>query len=284
VDGTDRRYLVTVPDEHDGETALPVVLDFHGLGEGAEIHAQMTQWSALAEEEGVVVVYPHGTGEPVQWNASPDPANPDLAYVDALVADVTGSLCVDEARVHATGLSNGAMMASLLACERSGVVAAVAPVAGLTDVDGCDPDRPVPVVTFHGTEDPILLFNGGVDLSGVPFGGGDGDDGAGTGETTTTRPPADRDGPGYPATVAAFAERNGCDPGPTDTDVSDEVVRRTYDCPDGADVEFYIIEGGGHSWPSSDFSTSIVDIVGYTTYDVDGTRDAWGFLRRFALS
>src|SRR5688572_20980604 len=67
VRGAERRYLLTTPSAHDGETPLPVVLDFHGLLEGAEVHANMSQWSALAEEEGLVAVFPHGTGDPIHW-------------------------------------------------------------------------------------------------------------------------------------------------------------------------------------------------------------------------
>lgn len=274
--GAERRYLLTTPSAHDGETPLPVVLDFHGLMEGAEIHATMSGWSAVAEEEGVVAVFPHGTGEPVRWNtdvSDPD-ANDDLAYTDAVLAELGEQLCIDERRVYATGLSNGAMFTSALVCARADVIAAAAPVAGLTDLDGCDPARPVPVLTYHGTADPILLFNGGVDLSAIPGSGGG---------PTTTAPPADLDGEGYPAAVAAFAERNGCDPEPTDSDLTDEVIRRVYDCPEGADVEFLVIEGGGHSWPSSEFSRSIEAIIGPTTFDVDATRDSWTFLERFRL-
>jgi polyhydroxybutyrate depolymerase len=277
VRGTERRYLLTTPSAHDGETPLPVVLDFHGLMEGAEVHATMTQWSALAEEEGVVAVFPHGTGDPVRWDVGLDAeANDDLAYTDAVLAEVGQALCIDESRVYATGLSNGAMMTSVLLCARADVIAAAAPVAGLSDLEGCDPARPVPLVTFHGTADPILLFNGGVDTSAIP-GGGDDD------APTTTQPEADLDGEGYPAAAAAFAERNGCDPEPTDTEVTDEVLHRVYDCPAGADVEFYVVVGGGHSWPGSDFSKAIVDIVGPTTFDVDATADAWEFLQQFTL-
>ena len=100
---------------------------------------------------------------------------------------------------------------------------------------------------------------------------------------TTTAPPADLDGEGYPAAVAAFAERNDCDPEPTDTDLSEAVLHRVYDCPPGADVEFMIIDGGGHSWPSSEFSRNIEAVVGPTTFDVDATRDSWEFLQRFHL-
>jgi polyhydroxybutyrate depolymerase len=254
-----------------------VVLDFHGLMEGAEVHAGMTKWSELAEQEGVVVVFPHGTGDPVRWDVGLDDAeNDDLAYTDALLAEVGDALCVDTSRVYATGLSNGAMMTSVLLCARSDVIAAAAPVAGLSDLEGCDPERPVPLLTYHGTADPILLFNGGVDTSAIP-GGGDDD------APTTTQPEADLDGEGYPAAAAAFAERNGCEAEPTDTEVSDEVLHRVYDCPDGADVEFYIVRGGGHSWPGSDFSKAIVDIVGPTTFDVDATADSWEFLQQFHL-
>ena len=75
---------------------------------------------------------------------------------------------------------------------------------------------------------------------------------------------------------------NGCK-GSTDEDVSDEVIHRTFDCPDGAAVEFYIIEGGGHSWPGSEFSKSIDSIVGPTTFDIDATDLIWTFFQRFRL-
>ncbi|MET0902321.1 MAG: PHB depolymerase family esterase [Acidimicrobiales bacterium] len=276
VRGAERRYLLTTPSAHDGETPLPVVFDFHGLLEGAEVHATMSQWSALAEEEGVVAVFPHGTGDPIFWDfdISDTDGNDDLAYTDAVLAELGDQLCIDQRRIYATGLSNGAMFTSALLCARAEVIAAAAPVAGLVDLDGCNPARPVPVLTYHGTADPILLFNGGVDLSAISGGGGG---------PTTTAPPADLDGEGYPAAVAAFAERNGCDPEPTDSELADEVLRRVYDCPEGADVEFLIIEGGGHAWPSSEFSRSIETIVGPTTFDVDGTRDSWQFLEQFHL-
>ena len=61
------------------------------------------------------------------------------------------------------------------------------------------------------------------------------------------------------------------------------MIRRTFDCPDDAPVEFLIVEGGGHSWPSSEFSRSIAQFVGPTTFDIDGSREVWDFLRQFQL-
>lgn len=281
VRGEQRRFLVSAPAWEEGDDPLPVVLDFHGLAEGADVHAQMTQMGPLGIEEGFVTVFPHGRGNPVAWDVSPDPAaNADLAFVEAILAHVEDERCVDVSRIYATGLSNGAMMTSAVGCAMADRVAAIAPVAGIALPEPCAPARPLPVLTMHGTADPILLFNGGIDGSalGSALGGGDGDD-----TTTTTRPPADLDGPGYPETVGQWAGLAGCETTPDDERVSDEVVRRTYDCPDESPVEFLIVEGGGHSWPGSEFSRSIEEIVGHTTTDIDASREVWEFVRRFSL-
>jgi polyhydroxybutyrate depolymerase len=171
------------------------------------------------------------------------------------------------------------MMSSTVACTMADRVAAVAPVAGLLVPEPCDPVRPVPVLTIHGTADAILRFNGGIgtEVLGAALGGGQP-------VPTPTTTPADLDGPGYPETVRDWAALDGCDVGSAhDERVSDEVIRRTFDCPEEAPVEFLIVEGGGHSWPSSEFSQSIEAIVGPTTTDIDASVEVWQFLRQFRL-
>jgi polyhydroxybutyrate depolymerase len=223
-------------------------------------------------------VFPHGTGGPVRWDVGTDPAtNDDLAYVAAVLDRVEAERCVDTSRVYATGLSNGAMMSSVVACAMADRVAAIAPIAGIALPEPCEPARPVPVLTIHGTADPILLFNGGVGsevLDAAMTGG--------TAAPTTTVPP-DLDGAGYPETVRGWAALAGCGEEPTDERVGDDVIRRTYDCPEEAPVEFFIVEGGGHSWPSSEFSRSIERIVGPTTFEIDASREVWDFVSRFRL-
>jgi polyhydroxybutyrate depolymerase len=280
VRGASRRYLVSSPAWESGGDPLPLVVDFHGLAEGADVHAQMTQLGPLGVEEGFVTVFPHGTGQPVRWDVEPDvDANDDLAYVGALLDTLESERCIDTSRVYATGLSNGAMMSSVVACTMTDRFAAIAPVAGIALPDGCDPSRPIPILTFHGTADPILLFNGGVGTGVLnsALGGGGGE------TTTTTMPPADLEGPGYPETVRQWAALNGCDESSTDEDVSDTVLLRSYDCPPEAPAEFYVVEGGGHSWPSSEFSRSIERIVGPTTFDIDASALAWAFFQEFSL-
>lgn len=276
VDGQPRRALLTAP-ASEPEEPLPLVLDIHGLMEGAEVRSVHSRLGEFGQEQGFVTVFPQGTGEPARWEASERVDNPDLAYFDRLVDQVLDDRCIDEARIYATGLSYGAMMTSLLACERSSRIAAVAPVDGITAPETCEQERTVPIVTTHGTEDPILLFNGGVgDLStfldvDAP-------------EEGSTTVPTDLDGEGYPATVVQWAERNGCDPDPSHERIGTSVIHRVYDCPDGADVEFYIVEGGGHTWPGSDFSRSIEHVTGPTTFEIDWNEIAWEFFQRHALA
>ena len=159
MNGTERWFLVTVPGAHDGTTPLPLVIDFHGLREGAEIHTLMSAFSPVAEREGFVVAFPQGQFDPVRWNASPTTTvhrrpqrRPDVQSTTSSTRSAR-DLCLDRTRVYAAGLSYGGFMTSLLACGRSDRFAAVAPVAGLRLLDPCPQERPVPIITFHGTDD-----------------------------------------------------------------------------------------------------------------------------------
>lgn len=276
--GETRWYLVTTPPAHDGSTPLPVVLDFHGFTEGALVHAAHSALSPKAAEEGFIVVFPQGTGNPVRWNALPtaDAADfggaDDVAYVDAVLDAIEEDLCVDTARIYATGLSNGAGMASLLGCERAGRFAAIAPVAGMRPPAECADGAATPVLAFHGTADPILIYNGGIgDLAGLLGGSGD-----------TAAPEAVLDGDGYPASIRAWAAQNGCEPEPTKTPIGDDVEHWVFDCPAGASVEFFAIIGGGHTWPGSEFSRQIANIAGPTSFTISANDVLWEFFGRHA--
>src|SRR5262249_24298083 len=100
-----RRWLVSAPRWEPGADPLPLVLDFHGLSEGADIHSRMTGMGALGTEKGFVTVFPHGTGVPVRWDLGADPAAGDLAYVGKVLDKVESERCIDTSRVYATGLS-----------------------------------------------------------------------------------------------------------------------------------------------------------------------------------
>jgi polyhydroxybutyrate depolymerase len=290
VDGAARWYLLTTPAPAATKVTKatkmpaprPLVVDIHGLAEGAVIHAQTSQFGVLGQKDGFVVVFPNGTGSPVQWNTSTRAnPNPDLDFLTAMLNQVEASQCIDTSRVYASGFSDGAFMVSTVACTMSGRFAAIAAVSGLQLQSPCHTTRPVPILTFHGTADPILFFNGGIGIGTLNRALGQG--GSGGSSTTTTTQPAKLHGSGYPATVRAWAVKDGCNPRSTDTKVASQIILRTYTCPRGTAVKFFIILGGGHAWPGSKFSQSIASITGFTTFQINATNQIWAFFRQFRL-
>jgi polyhydroxybutyrate depolymerase len=296
VAGTARSYLLTTPDPSTpsptptgaattggSPVPRPLVVDIHGLGEGATIHAATSQFGTLGQKDGFVAVFPNGTGNPIKWNTTDQaPTNPDLGFITALLQQVESTQCIDTSRVYASGFSDGSYMVSLLACTMSSTFAAIGAVSGLQLQKPCHTSRRVPIITFHGTADPILFFNGGVGvgkLKSLLGGGGS----TASSSTTTTTQPAKLHGRGVPATVQGWAVKDGCNPTSTDTRVSSQVIRRSYVCPPKTSVVFYIIIGGGHAWPGSKVSQSISKLTGFTTFQINATTTMWSFFQRFRL-
>jgi polyhydroxybutyrate depolymerase len=273
--GAERWYLRNAPPAPRGEGSrrLPLVVDLHGFLEGAEIHARHSDLGALGAKEGFVTVTPQGSGDPVRWDLRA--GSGDVRFIGALLDHVEATTCVDPGRVFVTGLSNGGLMAARLACAYADRIAAAAPVAGVMDPPGCRPSRPVPVVDFHGTADPYLRYEGGLGEAGLDLPSPDG-----SGRTLRDLgPEVDRAAElgSVPDAMAAWAARNGCGDAPTERKVADDVTLVDYDCPEGADVQHYRIEGGGHTWPGSAFSKTIERITGPTTTSISANEVMWKF-------
>lgn len=253
-----RRYTITVPPNHTPGTtaAIPLVLDLHGLLEGAVgTHPFATQFSAKAESNGFAVVFPIGQNDGIYWDYSAQESNPDLRFVDALIAHLESTMCVDQSRIYVTGLSNGAGFTSMLMCMRPNTFAAAAPVAGLVNLCTAT-ERQVPFVTFHGTADPILPY--------AAF-------------ANTPRAIAAKYGCEEPPRVATMQP----DPDPT---THGSITLTSWDC-DGvaSTVESYVIGGGGHSWPGSFFVQAVAAIVGPTATSINATDIIWDFFSRHRL-
>jgi len=169
-----------------------------------------------------------------------------LVATVAAATDASSRPAMPSARVYAAGFSNGGMATSVLACALEDRIAAAAPVAGLADFGaGCDQDRPVPMLAFHGTNDQGGLYEGGfgapllaLDVDGVPW------------EESPLM-----DDPIYfisiPDRAAGFAERNGCELDSTSEFIAKDVEMLSWECPEGAEVALVAAHGDGHSWPGS---------------------------------
>ena len=246
-----RSYLLHLPPAYDGETPLPLVLALHGGGGNPRSMARKTNFNALADREGFIVVYPAGTGRLrdalLTWNAGHCCGYAlrnnvdDVGFLRALIEELQRSLAVDPARVYVTGHSNGAMMAYRLGAELPEQIAAIGPVAGSIGgrasadaplVGIPPPSRSVSVVAIHGFLD-----------ENVNYEGGHGRRTSGTREDLSVA-----------ESIAFWVEANRCDPEPRREriDEAGNVIRETYSgCLDGTEVVLYTLLDGGHAWPGS---------------------------------
>lgn len=250
---------------------LPLVADLHGYLEPGLLEHEGSGLGAFGAAHGFATITPQ-LDEPglPRWDFRPHSA--DITYLSDTLTHVESSLCIDLRRVYVTGLSMGAFTTSSLACQLSDRIAAVAPVAGLRDFPWCATTRPVPVVAFHGTADPLVAYGGGQGVNAHYLPGASDDPATGPGPTS------------IPANAAAWAHRNGCAARPEQHTVTADVTLTTYPCPADATVELYSIQGGGHTWPGNPSVVSPVPLVGTTTSSIDATRIMWDFFRAHPLT
>ena len=166
-----RTYLVDAPAAL-ADRPLPLVLAFHGFRSNPEDLRAGTGLPALARRESIVAVYPEGHDGVALldtvgrgWDLRPDQTR-DRDFVRALLDQVEAERCIDRHRVFATGMSNGGFFSSLLGCQLADRIAAVAAVAGASELGGCRPARPVPILLLHGSNDHIVrsdLVQTGID-------------------------------------------------------------------------------------------------------------------------
>jgi polyhydroxybutyrate depolymerase len=257
VDGTDREYLLSVPDRYDRSKPAPLLFDFHGLGSDMEEQSLYSHLDEQGGARGYVVITPNGQGDLLRhWSLQRSKAsNPDVAFVQEMLRTTNRSLCIDQRRVFATGMSNGAMFSTVLACALPGRFAAIAPVSGVNATHACDAGTPpVSVLAFHGTADPIVPYEGGAYFSGAA---------AGRATTGAQAMPVDR-------ATAAWAEFDGCRTPPATRWVADDVQRVAWPgCPADGTVALYRVIGGGHTWPGS--TPVRADRLGATTSSISAT-------------
>jgi polyhydroxybutyrate depolymerase len=263
VSGLKRTYHVHVPPGHDPTKPTPVVLALHGATMNGPLMAWFSGLNDKADQAGFLAVYPDGTGS---WWSYFWKADDDVAFINALLDDLAGAYQVDPRRVYATGVSNGARMAYRLAAELSGRIAAIAAVAGTMSSEQCDPQRPVSVLHFHGTQDEYVPFAGGKGPRSI----------TGLHHLSVEQ------------SIHVWVRANDCGEEPTletlpeRTKDGTTVTRKTYGGgKGGAEVVLVTIEGGGHTWPGRDPGTKV---LGRATKNVSANDVMWDFFQRHPMS
>jgi len=237
-----RPYLDQTPGDYDSATAWPLVLSLHGYGSNGADTASRVGLTTRVDEHGYLLAYPDGTiinGER-GWNASCCGALysdvDDVAYLRAVIADMSTRYHVDPKRVFVIGISNGGFMAHLLGCQAADRIAAMVTHAGtmfLGEPPSCQPTAAVALRHSHGTADETVAYDGGawtygmIRISYI----------------------------GAVAAVDIWRNRNGCSTtstgGSTDVDLSiagAETTTTSYaeGCRDGQSVELYRLQGSSH--------------------------------------
>ena len=262
-DGIQRDYILYIPELYDGNTTVPLVLNFHGFGSSASQQMFYGDFRDIADTEGFLLVHPEGTtfiGNQF-WNVGfPGLSSniDDVGFTEALIDELATLYAIDLDRVYATGMSNGGFMSFLLACQLSEKIAAVASVTGsMTQdtFDDCNAQHPTPVLQIHGTEDDVVLYN----------------------ENNLSLP--------IPDVISYWVDHNNCETTPTtttlpDVDVSDgsTIEHSVYEDGDnGVTTEHMKVIGGGHTWPGSVLNTA------GTNQDIDASMEIWLFFSRYDI-
>jgi poly(3-hydroxybutyrate) depolymerase len=133
--GQSRKYTLRVPDDYDKDRPYRLILGFHGAtgNSGQVAPSFFGLWSLSAGS--TIFIAPDAVGG--IWSNTTD-----VTFVNDILAQVKGDLCIDTSRIELEGFSQGGAMAWTLACAQpSGVyrAAVVHSGGGLTRPASCAP-------------------------------------------------------------------------------------------------------------------------------------------------
>lgn len=268
-----RAYKLYIPARTAQQAArpMPLVVMLHGCTQSADDFAAGTQMNRLADEQGLLVVYPEqasGANPSRCWNwfRSEDQrrGSGEPSLLAGIVVAVGDEVAVDPARVFVAGLSAGAAMAVVLGETYPELFAAVGAHSGLPYAAAHDIPSALAAMKgrsalgrahFPGTADdprreashavPVIVFHGDRDHT-VQHSNGD----------TIVRQASEAHAhqPQVPALVSTSEEGEQGGRRYTRTVLADARGRPR--------VEQWTLHGAGHAWSGGDASGSYTDAAG----------------------
>ena len=244
-----RPYQYEVPSNYDSSHPTPLILLLHAYSLDGAGQNTYFGFDHIINQAGFLLAYPDGTLDKHSfhyWYAANAGATPgayvdDVAYLTAVIDDMSAHYNVDPQRIYVVGHSNGAFMAHHLACRIGDRLAAVLTLAGENWVDPaeCPAGAGLSLADVHGDADGTINYNGGT-LEGLDY-------------------------LGARASTQVWAARGGC-PMTTDTSAppinvdsslpgNETAIERWTGCPN-VDVELWTVHGGDHipaltaQWPT----------------------------------
>lgn len=166
-----RPYQSKIPVSYDPARAWPLVIILHGYGATGVLQDALFGLSNVVDDKGFLYAIPDGTLDASGkrfWNATDaccdqgEPKIDDVAYLNAVIDDMSAQYHVDPRRIFLTGHSNGGFMSHRMACDAASRIAAIVPLAGdvWKDASRCRPSEPVAVLQVHGDADMSVPYQG----------------------------------------------------------------------------------------------------------------------------
>jgi len=272
VDGTERTYLLHLPETVTLIHNLPLVFVFHGGGGTGKQIMKETGFNKISDKEKFIVVYPNGEnkgwndgrGEPIEKTI-----HNDVKFISKLIDTITKQYNIDTNRIFSTGISNGGFFSFYLAYKMSNKFLAIAPVTANIPKNLKDKytlENPVSLLLINGTEDPLVKYEGG--KIGFKFG-------KSRGKSISTD-----------ETISIFIKNNKCSDKPKAEEIPDKIdddecyaTKYTYSGGiKNTDVVLIKITNGGHTWPGG---TQYLPkkLIGNTCKDFNGAEVIWDFFK-----
>lgn len=159
----DRHYRIRMPEGHDGASKVGAIFFMHGYKGSAKAVMNNKNLGKAISDLGVALVAPKSAYEDWAIPGAPSEKEPiELEYFDAIVADLKKRFPIDTSRMMASGFSAGGMMTWNLACDRSELFAAYAPIAGTfwePTPTNCETPT-ASIIHTHGMTDKIVPLFG----------------------------------------------------------------------------------------------------------------------------
>ncbi|MBO4905970.1 MAG: prolyl oligopeptidase family serine peptidase [Bacteroidaceae bacterium] len=221
-----RSYMLYVP--KGCKPGAPLVIAMHGAS--GSMDNQSPHFNNIADTAKFIVAYPQGKlmyfpvfgGTVTGWEATGE-NNADVAFLKAIIDDISNNYQIDRRRVYCCGFSNGGMNTYAMANACSDVFAAFAAISGFPLNEfhlRHTGHRPVPFLHIHGKNDDFVRYRL------------------------------------MPTIVDEMVVRMGANPIPVRTSVSGKYDKNVYEAREGSfPYIYYEIDGMGHN----DFTTNTED-------------------------
>ena len=255
----DRPAALLLPDGYARGETLPLMVLLHGYSgesQGQDAYFRM-RWRI--NDHRFALLLPDGQADDVGnqfWDATPACCefgtidSDDVDYIDGLIGQARQEADIEG--VYFVGHSNGGFMSYTMACSgRIDDLRAVVSLAGTSfeDPARCENPAAISVLQIHGDADEVILYGGHESLL---------DQFAALGVSKPGVSDADDGYPGAEEIVARWVGIAGCDPDAAETleriDLDNAVrgaetvpTRYREGCIGGNTVEFWKLEGGGHT-------------------------------------